>query len=81
MTQLPGNILQGVEGDGTIQFSGVYSSISWTVPMPEYFSGFTIGATAVPEPSALALAGLAAAGVAYRRCRRRGASDQRRRCE
>ncbi|HWY85335.1 MAG TPA: Ig-like domain-containing protein, partial [Gemmataceae bacterium] len=41
--QSPGNILIGAEGDGTIQFQGTYSSISWTVPTKEYWSGFTIG--------------------------------------
>ena len=43
LVQLPGNILQGTEGDGTIQFLGNYSTFSWTVPKPETWHGFTFG--------------------------------------
>ena len=40
-----GNTLSGWEGSGTIQFKGTFSSISWSVTQPEYYSGFTIGVT------------------------------------
>jgi hypothetical protein len=43
LTQLPGNVLQGEEGHGTIQFLGTYSTFSWTVPNPETWHGFTFG--------------------------------------
>jgi hypothetical protein len=38
-----GTALTGVEGDGTIQFLGTFSSISFTGSSPEYWNGFTIG--------------------------------------
>jgi hypothetical protein len=43
LTQLPGDILRGTEGDGTIQFIGTYSTFSWVVPTPENWHGFTFG--------------------------------------
>ncbi|BAY11531.1 PEP-CTERM sorting domain-containing protein [Calothrix sp. NIES-2098] len=61
LAQLPGNVLEGREGHGVIQFLGNISSISWTTPNPEYWHGFTVGIEkSVPEPltiggSALAL--------------------------
>jgi hypothetical protein len=52
-----GNTLYGAEGNGIIQFSGEYSSISWTVPDGEDYHMFTVGAPAssVPAPAALLL--------------------------
>ena len=44
---LPGNVLEGQEGNGTIQFPGRHSSISWTVPVGEFWHGFTVG---IPLP-------------------------------
>jgi hypothetical protein len=79
-----GNVVSGHEGNGVVQFSGTFSSISWT-DTPENFYAFTVGINGplgagpppvpgnVPEPSSLALlgAGLAAlAGTAWRRHRR-----------
>jgi len=50
-----GNVVNGVEGNGTIRFSGTFSEITWTNPQSEFFYGFTTGiagaATPVPEPS------------------------------
>lgn len=43
LTALPGNVVQGIEGHGTIRFLGNFSSISWTVPIRENWHGFTIG--------------------------------------
>ena len=40
--------LNGQEGAGTILFKGLYSSISWTVTVPENFSGFNFGISGVP---------------------------------
>jgi hypothetical protein len=48
----------GNEGNGTIQFLGSFTSLSWTVPTPDYYDGFTIGVP-VPEPSTFALLGIA----------------------
>jgi len=54
-----GNTVNGLEGNGVVQFTGPISSISWT-DTPELWYGFTVGSTAlapihVPEPSSLAL--------------------------
>ncbi|MGA2173612.1 MAG: VPDSG-CTERM sorting domain-containing protein [Verrucomicrobiota bacterium] len=43
-----GNALTGIEGDGSIEFVGTYSSISFVGSAPEYWNGFTIG-TPVPD--------------------------------
>jgi hypothetical protein len=40
-----GKTLEGLEGAGSIQFTGTFTSISWTVTVPEFFSGFNIGVT------------------------------------
>lgn len=79
-----GQTLLGDEGNGTIQFLGNYSSISFTTPVYEYWFGFTVGAAdlarvtpppvnaATPEPSSLALLLTGASGlvgVARRRMR------------
>ncbi|HUP39558.1 MAG TPA: PEP-CTERM sorting domain-containing protein [Vicinamibacterales bacterium] len=78
LAELPGDILLGTEGHGTIQFIGTFDSFSWVVPTPEYWHGFTFGIrtteriepnpTAVPEPASLLLlaAGLAAGKVRKR---------------
>lgn len=82
LTQLPGDILRGTEGHGTIQFIGTFSTFSWTVPTPEAWHGFTFGirTTEAIEPShvpdqssTLALFGAGLAGLALlRRRQRRG---------
>lgn len=53
LTELPGNVLSGVEGHGAIQFQGTFSSIGWTIPTGEYWNGFTIGL--LPEPTSIVL--------------------------
>jgi hypothetical protein len=80
LVQQPGNILEGREGAGTLQFLGTYSSFSWTVPDPEFWHAFTFGIrttealepSPVPEPSILPmlLTGLAVMSVGVR-CSRR----------
>lgn len=72
LTKLPGDILQGVEGHGLIQFAGTYTSISWNVNVYEDFHGIQIGigSSVVPIPPAVWLFGsglLGLIGVARRK--------------
>ena len=83
LAELPGNILSGEEGHGTIQFIGTFSTFSWVVPTPENWHGFTFGIrtteriepgpTPIPEPASILLlvGGLAAGGVRSRFARKR----------
>jgi hypothetical protein len=52
-----GNTVYGIEGNGTIQFNGTFSSLTWTNPVFENWYGFTVGidgvASTVPLPSSL----------------------------
>lgn len=67
-----GNTINGVEGNGTVQFLGSYTSISWTNPQFESYYGFDVGiAGVVPEPAqyGMLLGGLALVGWMARRRR------------
>jgi hypothetical protein len=46
-----GNVVNGIEGNGTIRFSGTFSEITWTNPQSEFFYGFTAGVAGVAGPS------------------------------
>jgi hypothetical protein len=56
-----GNTISGFEGNGTIEFHGTFSQISWTSTFEPTYN-FTIGAASVPEPKlpSLMLLGLVA---------------------
>lgn len=58
-----GNIINGMEGNGTIQFQGTFEQISWTCPLKEYYYVFTVG---VPEPTTFVLL-IGGAFIAVRR--------------
>jgi len=65
------NILWGNGGNGIIQFSGTYSSLSWYAVNAEYWYMFTVGApAAVPLPPSVFLLGsaLAGLGLLHRKC-------------
>jgi len=66
-----GNVVSGQEGNGVVQLTGTFSSLSWTNTF-ENFYGFTVGtAGVIPEPSGylILLAGLTLLVVARRRNR------------
>lgn len=67
---ISGENVEGSEGNGIIQFNGVFSSITFTTPQYENYYAFTVGEdqtltsqlpttpSAVPEPATLSLFGL-----------------------
>jgi hypothetical protein len=61
-----GNSIFGTEGNGTIQFIGTFSQITWTNPVFENWYGVTVGVqAAVPEPSTWAMLILGFAGIGF----------------
>jgi hypothetical protein len=71
-----GNVVSGNEGNGVVQFTGTFSSISWTDTF-ENFYAFTVGVNGgspppgVPEPGTLILLGLGLAGISVWHRRKR----------
>ena len=52
------NTLYGAESDGLIQFTGVLTSVSWTVsPGDTYYNGVTLGVPSSPAPYISGIAG------------------------
>jgi len=55
----PADTVCGAEGNGTIQFSGTFTTLTWTNPVYENWYGFDLGiagvATTTPEPGGVLL--------------------------
>ena len=73
---ISGMDVSGAEGNGTVQFIGTFTSLSWTNPVAENWYGFDVGiagigsSSGVPEPSTLALFSIALVPFAASLCRR-----------
>jgi hypothetical protein len=67
------------EPHGVIEFTGTFSSLSWTSLTDEYWNGFTVGvrnlapSADVPEPSSIAMLAAGAGAFGLLRARRRRA--------
>jgi hypothetical protein len=57
LTDIGGNVLEGVEGHGVIQFQGTIETLSWTIPANEFWHGFTIGEASEPSSALLLVFG------------------------
>ena len=68
-----GNDVFGTEGNGTVQFIGTFTSLSWVNPVAEDWYGFNVGVPGatgvVPEPGSMGMlmAGLTLTAMAMRR--------------
>jgi hypothetical protein len=65
---IDGQTVTGNEGNGVIQFDGVFQTISFTTPNFENYYAFTVGydqtlTPSVPEPATLSLFGLGLAAI------------------
>ena len=69
-----GNTVHGKEANGTVQFLGTFTSLSWSNPVEENWYGFNVGfqsVAPVPEPATWFMMILGFAGVGFLTYRRR----------
>lgn len=69
-----GNTVSGQEVNGTVQFLGTFTSLSWTNPQSENWYGFNVGfesVAPVPEPATWFMMILGFAGIGYLTYRRK----------
>jgi len=61
----------GAEGNGTVQFDGTFTSLTWTNPVFENWFGFTIGVprSVIPEPASIVVVGVGLVGLGLLRRR------------
>ncbi|MEZ6014407.1 MAG: hypothetical protein R3F49_04785 [Planctomycetota bacterium] len=70
LVALAGNVLEGREGNGLVRFPGEHSELRFTIPVAEYWSGFTVGLAGTvgarrcgsASPNSTGLVGAMAAG-------------------
>jgi hypothetical protein len=72
-----GNTVSGNEGNGTVEFKGTFTTLSWTNPLYENWYGFNVGfqsvAAAAPEPSTWAMMILGFLGLGFMAYRKKSA--------
>ena len=75
-----GNTVHGIEANGTVEFLGTFTSLSWINPVAENWYGFEVGFQSVapiPEPSTWAMLILGFFGIGFMAYRRKNKGSLR----